>query len=74
MLLEKIKTLRENNQIELKKAKGGVPNSLWESYSAFANTNGGTIVLGIEEHQKNRFISTRLNEDEINNLKKIFGI
>ena len=39
----------ENSEIEFKKAKNSVPNDLWETYSAMANTNGGTIVLGVEE-------------------------
>lgn len=39
----------ESADIEFKSARGGMPVSLWESYSAFANTNGGTIVLGIRQ-------------------------
>ena len=39
----------EGAEVEFKSARGGIPASLWESYSAFANTDGGIIVLGIQE-------------------------
>ena len=34
---------------EFKSARGGMPGSFWESYAAMANTQGGTIVLGVAD-------------------------
>ena len=38
--------------MECKEAESTVPKSVYESYSAFANTNGGDIILGIRENKK----------------------
>ena len=51
----------EKGDIECKKAEKSVPKSAYESYSAFANTKGGYIILGVREDKtktdpKDRFI------------------
>ncbi len=51
-----IENFTESSELELKLAEGkdgqgALPKSFWESYSAMANTDGGTIVLGVEENK-----------------------
>lgn len=55
-----IEALREADEIECKLAQGRdgtgeVPKNMWESYSAFANTSGGYILLGLEEQKDGSF-------------------
>ena len=54
--IKRLLTESETDAVEFKKAKGGVPASFWESYSAFANTDGGVIVLGVAETDGKRTI------------------
>ena len=62
--LNNIMRYHENNRIEAKKAAGGFPRSLWETYSAFANTIGGLILLGVEESHSKELSVTCIPEPQ----------
>ncbi len=70
--LEDIALLAESSDLECKKAagrdgRGELPRDFWETYSAMANTDGGTVLLGIRQ-KGDRF---ELNGIElVENVKK----
>ena len=47
--LDFLEEYREDNRVEAKRAQGGLPHSLWETYSSFATTSGCVILLGVAE-------------------------
>ena len=49
-IIEKILKSDEKITVEFKEGKDKIPLSLFETYSAFGNTKGGTIYLGIKEN------------------------
>ncbi len=57
----------EHLTLECKKAESTLPNAVWETYSAFANTVGGTILFGVEEHRKEKDPSKRFTIVNIEN-------
>jgi predicted HTH transcriptional regulator len=61
----------ESDEIEYKSAKGGFPNDFWKTYSAFANSSGGIIVLGIKE-KNGQFHFDGLENAQIEKYKKEF--
>lgn len=78
--LNRIEKYKENNRIEAKKAAGGLPNSIWETYSSFANTLGDVILLVVTEDSEKQLQVVGLTNperlikdfwDNINNSQKV---
>jgi ATP-dependent DNA helicase RecG len=60
-IIDQLRRLGDDNyHYEIKKARGGFPESLHETVSAFANADGGTILLGVDE--KASFTAVGLKE------------
>ena len=80
--ITKFNLYKEDNRREVKKANSGLPSSLWETYSAFANCYGGVIILGVAKNKDGTWRTTGLKStdrdkllkhfwDTINNRKKV---
>lgn len=70
-ILERLLQDKESDELEFKTAAGGFPHSFWETYSSFANTNGGAIVFGVKEVGSELQLDG-LDEEQITKYKKDF--
>ena len=61
----------ERANLECKRAQRNIPNSIWETYSAFANTYGGTILLGVEENLQETDLAKRFSVVGVEDAHKI---
>lgn len=61
----------ERISFECKKCENQIPKSVWETYSSFANTVGGIIVLGIAEHMEEPDQAKRFEITGVNNPTKL---
>ena len=62
---EIIENTRESIVVEYKTAEGNLPSDFWETYSAFCNTEGGVIILGVKETKPKNIIKGVNNPDQI---------
>ena len=61
--LSKFNEYREDNRLEVKRAKDNrLPDELWPTYSSFANTAGGCIILGVREREDKSWYTTGLKD------------
>ena len=62
---------RESEDLEFKQASSGFPGSFWDTYSAFANTEGGTIIFGVVEKKDGLYLDI-LTDEVVEKYKKDF--
>ena len=69
--LDSLLARTESDDLEFKSAAGGFPGSFWDTYSAFANSEGGTIILGVAE-KKGKFYLDKLTVEQVEKYRKDF--
>ncbi|MCM1539789.1 MAG: putative DNA binding domain-containing protein [Blautia sp.] len=70
--ITKFDSYKEDNRREVKRAGKGLPVSLWDTYSAFANCYGGVIILGVKEESNKHWQTTGLKSADREKLLKEF--
>ena len=70
--LDELLSRKESGEVEFKSARGGFPGSFWETYSSFANSNGGVVIFGVRE-KHDVFSVDPLSEATVNDFKKKFS-
>ena len=71
--LDDLLSQRESEDLEFKQAAGGFPGSFWDTYSDFANTEGGTIILGVIEKMM-VFTLTHSLMNSLRSIRRTFGV
>jgi len=64
-LLQYIDIGNEDQDIEFKSATWTLPKDVWETVSAFANTEGGYIILGVSETSQGMNISGVIDPNQL---------
>jgi ATP-dependent DNA helicase RecG len=59
----------EGLKVEFKTARGGIPKSVYETVCAFANTQGGEILLGVDDNGN----ITGIDRDKVVQFKRDFS-
>lgn len=70
-VLDELLLDKESSDLEFKSAKGGFPHSMWETYSSFANTDGGAIIFGVKE-KDGQFFLDGLTKEQVRKYQKEF--
>lgn len=69
--IDELLARNESEDLEFKQASGGFPGNFWDTYSAFANTEGGTIIFGVVEKEEGFYLDV-LSDELVEKYRKEF--